>query len=132
MISEKVIKAILRNADNENKNVVLLNLFEHLSRYDYNNDKQGHILEMLVDTESIVNTSDIDIKYIEENFNKLFYNPDNEKVMNITIERINNIDCDIIIGFDINRHNDEDDNDIIEHRTATTNFLSFPEMLKKS
>ena len=74
MINKKIIKALLNNATQDRKNIIIEELLNHISmNYDYNDQKAGHVFEMLVDDSSVVYIDDVNLDYIKANPQLLMY-----------------------------------------------------------
>ena len=133
MISDKIIKAILKVATSENKNKIICNIIEHLNTYDYNNVNQNHILEMLVDITSFVEIEDIDLESVKEYANKNIYKREDIIVKNIGVDHVDNIDCVVIVTYEWKDKINEDKDDVdFTKGYITINFMDHPEVLKKS
>ena len=134
MISTKILNALLKNANTNNKDSIIKELVRHLDYgYDYNNQKQNHILEMLVDDGAIVQLEDVDTTYIKNDFAKFVYKSEEYIIKNITFKEIDNISCDIIITYDYIEKINEDREDInYSTNTIRINYLDNPKVLKKS
>ena len=93
MINKSVIKAVLSAANKESKDLIINELLNHISlSYDYNDNKAGHILEMLVDPKAVISAKDINLDYINEHLNLIMYNHDKYNIKNIKVEGVDNID----------------------------------------
>ena len=134
MVSTKLLNALLKGANNANKDSIIKELVRSLDYdYDYNNQKQNHILEMLVDDSSIVQPEGVDIDYIKDNISKFVYKAEIYNIKNITLKDIDNISCDVIIKYDYIEKINEDREDInYSIATIRINYIDNPEVLKKS
>jgi hypothetical protein len=133
MINKSIIKAVLNSATKENKDKVLSELLNHISlSYDYNDNKAGHILEMLVDNNLIISTEDVNIDYINKNLNLLMYNHEKYNIRNIKVDSVDNIDCNIKIAYEYLEKINEDRGDISYTSSySNINFIDNPDILKK-
>ena len=133
MINKAIIKAILNSATKESKDKVLNELLNHISlNYDYNDNKAGHILEMLVDPKAAVDIEDINLDYINEHLNLLIYKHDKYNIRNIKVDSIDNIDCIVRVSYEYLEKINEDRDDV--SYTSSYNNISFidnPDILKK-
>lgn len=133
MINKAIIKAVLNSATKESKDKVLNELLNHISMsYDYNDNKAGHILEMLVDSNSIINTEDVNIDYISKNLNLLMYNHEKYNIRNIKVDSVDNIDCNIKVTYEYLEKINEDRDDVSYTSSySNINFIDNPGILKK-
>lgn len=133
MINQSIVKAILSSANNESKEKVIKELLNHIDlTYDYNNNKAGHILEMLVDNNAIITFKSIDTKFIEENFSKFIYKYDDYIIKNIKVTNIDNIDCVVKVEFErVSKVNEFRDDISYETTYININFIDNPDILKK-
>ena len=133
MINKTIIDVVLKAADEKSKIAVIKELLNHISlNYDYNDNKAGHILEMLVDASTIVKIEDINLDYINEHLNLLIYNHDKYNIRNIKIDSIDNIDCTVRVVYEYLEKINEDRDDV--SYTSNYNSISFidnPDILKK-
>lgn len=134
MINNKIIDLVLKNAPVDNANKIIRELLKHFDNdYDYNDNKKNHILEMLVDSNSIITFDKVDIKYIIEKFNTFMYNGDNYNYRNIKVENVDNIVCTINVSYEYMEKINEDRDDIDWSRsTYNISFIDKPEVLKNS
>ena len=64
MINPKIFKAVLMAATKETKDLVLKELVKNIGRnYDYNDQKVGHIVDMLVDKDAVITPEKVNIKW---------------------------------------------------------------------
>ena len=133
MINKSVVKAVLSAASKESKDLIINELLDHISlNYDYNDNKAGHILEMLVDPKAVISPKDINVDYINENLNLIKYNHDNYNIKNIKVTGIDNIDCVVKIEYEYLEKINEDRNDVSYSASYTNiNFIDNPGILKK-
>lgn len=133
MINKSIIKAVLNSATKESKDKVLNELLNHISMsYDYNDIKAGHILEMLVDSNSIITCEHVNIDYINNNLNLLMYNHEKYNIRNIKVDSVDNIDCNIKITYEYLEKINEDRDDISYTSSYTNiNFIANSDILKK-
>jgi len=132
MISEKVINAILKSSSVENKDLVIKMFLDYISQgYNYNDDKCNHILEMLVDKPTVKTEKDVNLSYIENNLKLLLYNSEDYYIKNIEIERVDNIDCVVVVKFKYLKKIDEDRADITySDIRSNISFIDYPQVLK--
>lgn len=133
MINKSIIKAVLNSATKESKDKVLNELLNHISMsYDYNDIKAGHILEMLVDSNSIITCEHVNIDYINNNLNLLMYNHEKYNIRNIKVENVDNIDCNIKVTYEYLEKINEDRDDVSYTSSySNINFIDNPDILKK-
>lgn len=133
MINKNIIKTLLKAATVESKNAVINELLNHVSLgYDYNDNKAGHILEMLCDCNAVVSVKDININYVNNNINLLMYNYEKYNIKNIHIIDVDNIDCVVKIGFEYLEKINEDRDDVSYFNgNANISFIDNPDILKK-
>ena len=133
MINKSIIKAVVNSATKESKDKVLNELLNHISlSYDYNDNKAGHILEMLVDSNSIISCKDVNIDYINRNLNLLMYNNEKYNIRNIKVDSVDNIDCNIKVTYEYLEKVNEDRGDL-SYTSSYSNisFIDNPDILKK-
>lgn len=134
MINNKIIDIVLKNAPVDNANKIIKELLKHLDNgYDYNDNKKNHILEMLVDLNSIITVDKVNIEYIIEKFDTFMYHGDKYNYRNIKVENVDNIDCVIKVSYQYMEKINEDRDDI-DWTSSTYNidFIDRPELLKLS
>ena len=133
MINKAIIKAVLGSATKESKDKVLNELLNHISMsYDYNDSKAGHILEMLVDSNSIVTCERVNIDFINKNLNLLIYNHENYNIKNIKVDSVDNIDCTVKVTYEYLEKINEDRDDVSYTSSySNINFIDNPDILKK-
>lgn len=132
MINKAIIKAVLNSAIKENKDKVLNELLNHISmNYDYNDGKSGHLLEMLVDSNSIITCEKVNIDYINKNLNLLMYNHEKYNIRNLKVDSVDNIDCCVKITYEYLEKINEDRGDVdYTSSYCTINFIDNPDILK--
>lgn len=132
MINPKIFNAVLMAATKETKDLVLKALVEHIgNNYDYNDNKAGHIVDMLVDKNAIITPDKVNLKWIEEHPEYLLYKNDNYDIKNISIDSIDNIECTVRVKFEYAEKTDKD-NDNISYTPyrSDISFNNYPEILK--
>lgn len=132
MINPKIFNAVLMAATKETKDLVLKALVEHIgNNYDYNDNKAGHIVDMLVDKNAIITPDKVNLKWIEEHPEYLLYKNDNYDIKNISIDSIDNIECTVRVKFEYIEKTDKD-NDNISYTPyrSDISFNNYPEILK--
>lgn len=132
MINKSIIKAVLDAANKESKDLIIIELLNHISlNYDYNDSKGGHILEMLVDPKAVVTIKDVNLDYINKNLNLLIYNHDKCNIRNIKVDSVDNIDCNIKITYEYLEKINEDRDDVSYTSSySNINFIDYPDILK--
>ena len=133
MINKSIIKAVLNSATKESKDKVLNELLNHISlSYDYNDNKAGHILEMLCDSNAITKVTDVNVDYINNNLGLLMYNHEKYNIKDIKVTDVDNIDCVVKVNFNYMENINEDRCDVSYQSSYTTiNFIDNPDILKK-
>ena len=133
MINKSIINAVLGAANKESKDIIILELLNHISmNYDYNDNKASHVLEMLVDSKAVITTKDINLDYINKNPNILRYNHDDYNIRNIKIASIDNIDATAKIEYEYLEKINEDRDDISYVSSySDVSFIDNPDILKK-
>ena len=133
MINKNIIKVILKSSNNDNKEAVLNELLNHISlSYDYNDNKAGHILEMLCDSKAIVKVTDVNVDYINKHLNLLMYNNEKYNIKDVEATSVDNIECYIKVNYKYLEKINEDRDDVSYQSTCTTiNFIDNPDVLKK-
>ena len=132
MINLKIFKAVLMAATKETKDAVLQALVEHIGRnYDYNDQKVGHIVDMLVDKNAVITPEKVNLKWVENNPNYLIYASDKYNIKNIAIDSVDNIDCTVRITFQYLEKINEDREDMSYTSSySDISFIDHPEILK--
>jgi hypothetical protein len=132
MINPKIFKAVLMAATKETKDVVLQALVEHIGRnYDYNDQKVGHIVDMLVDKNAIITPEKVNLKWIETHPERLKYQHEKYNIKNISVDFVDNIDCIVRINFEYLEKVNEDRGDISYiSSNSDISFNDYPEILK--
>lgn len=131
MINEKIMDALLKTAKDENKNNIIKVLLHSVSlSYDYNDNKSIHILDMLVDSNSIITKEDINIKYVEDNIKQYVYNYEKYNIKSIKVHSVDNINCTVRIEYEYIEKINEDREDIsCSKGNISINFIDTPEIL---
>lgn len=132
MINPKIFNAVLMAATKETKDNVLKALIEHVGKnYDYNDAKAGHIVEMLIDKNAVITPDKINLKWAENNLDKLIYKHEKYNIRNISVDSIDNIDCTVRIAYEYIEKINEDRGDVsYSHSFSDLNFTDYPEILK--
>ena len=132
MINPKIFNAVLMAATKETKDLVLKALVHHIgNNYDYNDNKVGHIVDMLVDKNAFITPDKVNLKWIEAHPERLMYQIDKYNIRNISVDFVDNIDCTVRIKFEYLEKINEDRDDV--GYTSTYHDISFndyPEILK--
>ena len=132
MINSKIFKAVLAAASKETKDAVLQELVKHIGRnYDYNDQKVGHIADMLVDKNAVITPEKVNLKWVENHQDMLMYQTDKYNIRNISVDSVDNIDCIVRIKFEYIEKVNEDKEDVSYISSKSDiNFNYYPEILK--
>lgn len=132
MINPKIFNAILIAATKETKDNVLKALVEHIGKnYDYNDQKAGHIVDMLVDKNAVITPDKVNFKWAENHLDYLMYNCDEYNIRNIAVDFVDNINCTVRIKFEYLKKINEDKDDVSYINSySDISFIDYPEILK--
>ena len=132
MINKNILKAVLMAATKESKDAVIYELLNHISyNYDYNDEKAGHVLAMLVDKSEVVTIDKVNIEWLQFHLEKLIYQADKYKFKDIRPVAIDNIESSIKVEFKVLEKINEDRDDVSYRDTYTwISFIDNPEVLK--
>ena len=132
MINPKIFNAVLMAATKETKDNVLKALVEHIGRnYDYNDQKAGHIVDMLIDKNAVVTPEKVNLKWVENHLERLVYQHEKYNIKNISVDSVDNIDCTVKLNFDYLEKVDEDRDDVsYTNSYSYVSFNDYPEILK--
>ena len=132
MINKNILYAILKASTTRDKDIVLEELLTHVgNNYDYNDEKAGHIIGMLMGNEKPVTLDRFNKDYIENNLNCLVWNYDKYNIKDIKATSVDNIDCTIRIEFAYLEKIDEDkDNVSYNNSYQDVSFIDNPGILK--
>lgn len=134
MINKKIFKAVLMTANQEAKDAVISELLTHIGmNYDYNDEKAGHIIEMLMDPATIITPDKVNLKWLNEkdNIKYLMYNNEKYNIRNIAIDSVDNIDCSVKITFEYLEKINEDRIDVsYTNSYCFISFIDHPQILK--
>lgn len=132
MINPKIFNAVLMAATKETKDLVLKELLKHVdNNYDYNNNKAGHIIDILVDKNAVITPEKVNLKWVENHQDMLIYQIDKYNIRNISIDSVDNIDCTVRINFEYIEKVNEDKEDVSYTSSySKINFNDYPEILK--
>ena len=132
MINPKIFKAVLMAATKETKDAVLQALVEHIGRnYDYNDQKVGHIVDMLVDKNAVITPEKVNIKWIENHPDRVMYQHDKYNIRNISVDSVDNIECTVRVTFEYLEKINEDRGDVSYTSSySDISFNDYPEILK--
>ena len=132
MINSKIFNAVLMAATKETKDLVLKALVEHISNnYDYNDNKVGHIVDILVDKNAFVTPEKVNLKWVEANPERLIYQIDKYNIKNISVESIDNIDCTVRVKYEYLEKVNKDRGDVFYTSSySNISFNDYPEILK--
>ena len=132
MINPKIFNAVLMAATKETKDLVLKALVHHIgNNYDYNDNKVGHIVDMLVDKNAFITPDKVNIKWVEANPTRLMYQHEKYNIKNISVDSVDNIDCTVRIKFEYIEKVNEDRGDV-SYTTSHSDisFNDYPQILK--
>lgn len=132
MINPKIFKAVLMAATSQTKDNVLQALVEHIGRnYDYNDQKVGHIVDMLVDKNATITPGHINLEWIGNNLDFLMYQSKKYNIRKISVDSVDNIDCTVRVNFEYLEKVNEDRGDVSYVPThSDVSFVDHPEILK--
>ena len=132
MINPKIFKAVLMAATKETKDAVLQALVEHIGRnYDYNDQKVGHIVDMLVDKNAVITPEKVNLKWIETHPECLMYKTDKYNIRNISVESVDNIDCTVRVSYEYLEKINEDRADVSYTKSySDISFIDYTQILK--
>ena len=132
MINPKIFNAVLMAATKETKDLVLKELVKNIGRnYDYNDQKVGHIVDMLVDKDAVITPEKVNLKWVEEHKDMLMYEPNKYNIRNISVDSVDNIDCAVRIKFEyIEKVNENKEDVSYISSKSDINFNYYPEILK--
>lgn len=132
MINPKIFNAVLMAATKETKDAVLQALVEHIGRnYDYNDQKVGHIVDILVDKNAFVTPGHINLEWVGNNLDRLMYQSEKYNIRKIAIDSVDNIDCTVRIKFEYLEKVNEDRGDVSYTSSySDISFNDYPEILK--
>lgn len=134
MISKSIVNAVLKAATKEAKDSVIRLLIDHMNNgYDYDDFKGSHVLECLVDNKAIVTKDDVNIEHIKSNLKCIMYGYEKYLIKDIKVERVDNIDCCIVISYSYKEKLNEEREDIsYVNSHATIYWKDYPQVLKNS
>lgn len=132
MINPKIFNAVLMASTKETKDNVLKALVEHIGKnYDYNDQKAGHIVDMLVDKNALITPDKVNLKWVETHLDRLMYQQDKYNIRNISVDSVDNIDCTVRINFEYIEKVNEDRGDVSYTSSySDVSFNDYPEILK--
>ena len=132
MINPKIFNAVLMAATKETKDLVLKALVYHIgNNYDYNDNKVGHIVDMLVDKNAFITPDKVNIKWVENNLDRLMYKHEKYNIKNISVDSVDNIDCTIRIKFEhLEKINEDRDDVSYTSSYSDISFVDYPQILK--
>ena len=132
MINPKIFNAVLMAATKETKDLVLKELLKHVdNNYDYNSNKAGHIIDMLIDKNAVITTEKVNLEWVENHQDMLMYEIDKYNIRNISVDSVDNIDCTVRINFEYIEKINEDREDVsYTSSKSDINFTYYPEILK--
>lgn len=132
MINPKIFNAVLMAATKETKDLVLKALVYNIGKnYDYNDEKVGHIVDMLVDKNAFITPDKVNLKWVENNPERIMYTHEKYNIRNISVDSVDNIDCTVRIKFEYLEKINEDRDDV-SYTTSYSDidFNNYPQILK--
>ena len=131
MINKNILKAVLMAATKEAKDEVIKELLNHVAlNYDYNDEKAGHIVAMLMDKSEVVTIDKVNVRWLQTHLDKLIHNANKYNFKDIR-PVIDNIDCVVKVEFKVLEKINEDRDDVSYRDTYTyLSFIDNPEILK--
>ena len=132
MINKNILYAILKASTTRDKDIVLEELLTHVgNNYDYNDEKAGHIIGMLMGNEKPVTLDRFNKDYIENNLSCLVWNYDKYNIKDIEAVSVDNIDCTIRIEYVWLKKIDEGKDDVSYAKSyQDVSFIDNPGILK--
>jgi len=134
MINKKIFKAVLMVASKEAKDKVLEELMtSYANNYDYNDEKAGHIIEILMDPTTLVTPDKVNLKWFDDkdNLKYLMYNHEKYNIRNIAVDNVDNIACSVKITFEYLEKINEDRDDVSYTSSySIVSFVDHPQILK--
>lgn len=130
MMNKRVISAILEKASKANVDRVLNLFIENLSRDDYNGDKTNHVLELVLDCATVLEPKNINLKYIEEHLDLLFYNHEKYIIKDLKVEYVDNINGQVLISSKYIEKMNEDADVPYHNSNNYVSYLNNPNILK--
>lgn len=134
MINKKIFKAVLMVASKEAKDKVLEELMTcYANNYDYNDEKAGHIIEVLMDPTTLVTPDKVNLKWFDDkdNLKYLMYNHEKYNIRNIAVDNVDNIACSVKITFEYLEKINEDRDDVsYTNFYGNISFIDHPQILK--
>lgn len=129
-MNNKIIAAIVNSAKIEDAKRLLTLFIENLSSDDYNNVKTNHVLELLFGITKEVNITQINIDYIKEHLDLLFYNHEKYIIKDLKVEYVDNINGQVIISSKYIEKMNEDADIPYHNSTNYVSYLDNPNILK--
>lgn len=130
-MNRKIINAILEKASKASVDKVLGLFIENLSRDDYNGNKTNHVLELILECTTVVlEPKNINLKYIEEHLDLLFYNHEKYIVKDLKVEYVDNINGQVAISSKYIEKMNEDADIPYHNSTNYVSYLDNPNILK--
>ena len=132
MINKNILYAVLKASTTRDKDIVLEELLTHVgNNYDYNDEKAGHIIGMLMGNEKPVTIDIVNKDYIENNLNCLVWDYDKYNIKDIKAVSVDNIDCTIRIEYAWLKKIDEGKDDMsYANSYRDVSFIDNPGILK--
>jgi len=132
MINPKIFNAVLMAATKETKDLVLKALVHYIgNNYDYNDNKVGHIVDILVDKNAFITPDKVNLKWVETHPERLKYKHEKYNIKNISVASVDNIDCTVRINFEYLEKVNEDRGDVSYTPSySDISFIDYPEILK--
>lgn len=133
MISESIINAVLKSSKPEAKDKLIKMLLVYINnQYDYYDKKVSHLLEILVDDKANLSVDDINLQYIVDNPKLIKYDAEQFNIIDVTVERVDNVDCVAVISYKyLDKINEDRDGVSYENNKVNVSFIDYPEIVKK-
>lgn len=119
-------------ATKETKDAVIVEILNHVGvNYDYNDEKAGHIVGMLMDKSEVITIDNVNINWLQNHIDKLLYQSDKYNFKDIRPAFVDNIECTVKVEFKYMEKINEDRGDVSYTDTYTwISFIDNPEILK--
>ena len=132
MISEFIIKAIIKQAKQEDKDLVLGLFIQQLAGgYSYNDNKVNHVLELLVNPRIFIEKEHINLDYIKNNIKNYIYKFDEYIIKDVTIDYIDNLEGLVYCKYKYKEKINEERGDIdFSDGKFNVSFIDYPQVLK--
>lgn len=134
MISSNIIKAIVDQSSQKNKDLVLRLFIEKLKNENpYDDAILNRVLELVVGNSNLVKPTDIDTEWININYERFIHDANKKIIKDILVESIDNIGSYVKFSYNYKEKiNEFNDASSFMNSIFIINFIDNPEMLKKS